>query len=62
MHIVFEIGEMITLMNWSNVVVRNISTTQCDTGADAAASVNNDKSEVPDHVADHLVLELNLSS
>lgn len=58
----FEIGEMITLMNWGNAVVRDISTTQRETGADAAASANNDKSEVPDRVVKHLVLELDLSS
>jgi glutamyl-tRNA synthetase len=56
----FEIGEMITLMNWGNAIVRDISTTQRDfDAADTAASGSNDKSNI---VVKHLVLELDLSS
>lgn len=47
----FEIGEMITLMNLGNAIVRDIST--------AAASGSNDKSTI---VVKHLVLEIDLDS
>ncbi|CRG87966.1 glutamyl-tRNA synthetase [Talaromyces islandicus] len=46
----FEIGEMITLMNWGNAIVRDISTT---TGN------NDDKSTT---LVKHLVLDLDLTS
>ncbi|KAJ9292477.1 hypothetical protein DTO271G3_8749 [Paecilomyces variotii] len=58
----FEVGEMITLMNWGNAIVRDISTIQRDNDAGIAASGSNDKSGIPDLVVKYLVLELDLSS
>jgi glutamyl-tRNA synthetase len=53
----FELGEMITLMNWGNAVVRDISMIPPDAGAEASGS-----GDVPDLLVKHLVLELDLSS
>ncbi|KAI7978721.1 hypothetical protein EIK77_010627 [Talaromyces pinophilus] len=53
----FELGEMITLMNWGNAVVRAISMIPPDAGAEASVS-----GDVPDFLVKYLVLELDLSS
>lgn len=59
----FQIGEMITLMNWGNAIVRDISTIQHDTnGADTAASSGNNDDKSSKIVVKHLVLELDLTS
>jgi glutamyl-tRNA synthetase len=52
----FAVGEEVTLMNWGNVIVRDISKEQRDADGDAAASSGNGET------VKRLVLELNLSS
>ncbi|KAF3397017.1 putative glutamate--tRNA ligase, cytoplasmic, partial [Talaromyces pinophilus] len=48
----FELGETITLMNWGNAVVRDISMIPRDAGAEASGS-----GDVPDLLFKHFVLD-----